>query len=258
MRTELPGHIVNRLQAALWREAYWLVREGAASVADIDNDGSAEIVIGSNNYWMSGWSGITVFGHNGSGWMKSGPTWHTHDFAVTNINPDGSVPATPTPWWQVYNVYRARPAVDTAAMNLTPAFVADIARSGLAGVRTPEGATRLQPVGSPHRYDGDVVPGIVLADWIANRAHRGLRYPHKEPLQSLVSHGALGLREAPLPVLFAPLRGGNRLPTLGVDGSSRDLIRRAMQGGSVDVSGLDSWVRGVTEPWVRAAAEWTR
>lgn len=36
VRTELPGHIVNRLQAALWREAYWLVREGAASVADID------------------------------------------------------------------------------------------------------------------------------------------------------------------------------------------------------------------------------
>jgi len=93
------------------------------AVADIDNDGSAEIVIGSNNYWMSGWSGITVFGHNGSGWMKSGPTWHTHDFAVTNINPDGSVPATPTPWWQVYNVYRARPAVDTAALNLLPAFV---------------------------------------------------------------------------------------------------------------------------------------
>ena len=93
------------------------------SVADIDNDGSAEIIIGSNNYWMSGWSGITVFGHNGSGWMKAGPTWHTHDFAVTNINSDGSVPATPTPWWQVYNVYRARPAVDTAAMNLRPVFV---------------------------------------------------------------------------------------------------------------------------------------
>lgn len=142
--------------------------------------------------------------------------------------------------------------------DLTPAFVADIARSGLSGVRTPDGPTRLEPVGSPNRYDADVAPGIVLADWIANRAHRGLRSPHKEPLQSLVSHGALGLREAPLPVLFAPLRGGNRLPTLGVDGPSRDLIRRAMQGGSVDVSGLDSWVRGVTEPWVRAAAEWTR
>jgi hypothetical protein len=33
------------------------------------------------------------------------------------------VPATPTPWWQVYNVYRARPASDTAALNLQPEFV---------------------------------------------------------------------------------------------------------------------------------------
>ena len=33
---ELPGHVVNRLQAALWREAYDLVRRGAISVADLD------------------------------------------------------------------------------------------------------------------------------------------------------------------------------------------------------------------------------
>jgi carnitine 3-dehydrogenase len=36
VRTELPGHVTNRLQAALWREAYSLVASGAASVADID------------------------------------------------------------------------------------------------------------------------------------------------------------------------------------------------------------------------------
>lgn len=36
LRTELPGHVVNRLQAALWREAYDLVGRGAVSVADID------------------------------------------------------------------------------------------------------------------------------------------------------------------------------------------------------------------------------
>jgi 3-hydroxyacyl-CoA dehydrogenase len=34
--TELKGHIANRLQAALWREAYSLVERGAATVADID------------------------------------------------------------------------------------------------------------------------------------------------------------------------------------------------------------------------------
>jgi len=33
---EVPGHVANRLQAALWREAIHLVREGVASVGDVD------------------------------------------------------------------------------------------------------------------------------------------------------------------------------------------------------------------------------
>ena len=36
VRREIPGHIANRLQAALWREAFHLVDQGVASVADID------------------------------------------------------------------------------------------------------------------------------------------------------------------------------------------------------------------------------
>ena len=36
LRQELPGHVANRLQAALWREAYSLVERGVATVADID------------------------------------------------------------------------------------------------------------------------------------------------------------------------------------------------------------------------------
>jgi 3-hydroxyacyl-CoA dehydrogenase len=36
VRSEVPGHLANRLQAALWREAYSLVERGVASVADID------------------------------------------------------------------------------------------------------------------------------------------------------------------------------------------------------------------------------
>lgn len=35
-RKEVKGHIANRLQAALWREAFHLVDEGVASVEDID------------------------------------------------------------------------------------------------------------------------------------------------------------------------------------------------------------------------------
>ncbi len=36
VRKEIPGHVANRLQAALWREAISLVMEGVASVGDVD------------------------------------------------------------------------------------------------------------------------------------------------------------------------------------------------------------------------------
>lgn len=36
LHRELPGHVANRLQAALWREAYHLVGEGVVSVSDLD------------------------------------------------------------------------------------------------------------------------------------------------------------------------------------------------------------------------------
>lgn len=36
LRAELPGHVVNRLQAALWQEAYSLIDRGVVSVEDID------------------------------------------------------------------------------------------------------------------------------------------------------------------------------------------------------------------------------
>jgi len=86
-------------------------------VADVDHDGNAEIVLPSNiNDEREGWAGITVFGHNGSGWARSGATWGVHDFAVTNLGGDGSVPKEPVPPWLAHNVFRARPTVDTEAL----------------------------------------------------------------------------------------------------------------------------------------------
>ncbi len=36
VKREVPGHVANRLQAALWREAIYLVQTGVASVGDVD------------------------------------------------------------------------------------------------------------------------------------------------------------------------------------------------------------------------------
>jgi hypothetical protein len=78
-------------------------------VADVDQDGSAEIIVAEN---LGALNGVTVYGHGGDGWPKAGPTWATHDFAVTNVDPDGHVPQVPEPSWLKYNVFRARPAID--------------------------------------------------------------------------------------------------------------------------------------------------
>jgi len=101
-------------------------------IADVDRDDSAEVVIASSNYRLTGWSGITVFGQARDMWARSGSTWHVHDFAVTNITDDGSVPVRPEPSWQIHNVYRARPTTNETFVDLQVAFH-DVCFSGCKG-----------------------------------------------------------------------------------------------------------------------------
>ena len=79
------------------------------TIADIDNDGSAEVLVASNTLLGPGWAGVTVFGHARDQWMQSGPTWHVHDYMVTNIEEDGTVTGIGAPPWHIHNMYRARP-----------------------------------------------------------------------------------------------------------------------------------------------------
>ncbi len=58
---EVPGHVANRLQAALWREAIYLMSIGAASVEDIDT----AIWAGPGLRWAA--MGPTMLFHLGAG-----------------------------------------------------------------------------------------------------------------------------------------------------------------------------------------------
>ena len=125
-------------------------------VADVDRDGSADIVLASNiNEERPGWAGITVFEHADKGWARSGPTWGVHDFAVTNIGADGQVPANPPPPWLTHNVFRARPTVDSEAMpnlrvRIDDVCVGDCSQGPVrvSYVVTNEGAVPVRP-GTP-------------------------------------------------------------------------------------------------------------
>ena len=84
------------------------------SIADVDGDGSAEILFTSNfNIFKGTRRSLTVLGHDGDGWARSGSTWPNHDFAVTNVNEDATLPSGVPTYWLDQNVYRARPMMDT-------------------------------------------------------------------------------------------------------------------------------------------------
>ena len=100
------------------------------TIADLDDDGAAEILVASNTLnGFDGWAGITVLEHTFDEWMPANPSWPTHDYAITNVLDDGTVPAVPEPSWQRYNVYRARPADDVLSVDLQVS-VTDVCYAG--------------------------------------------------------------------------------------------------------------------------------
>ena len=85
LNKEMPGHVSNRLQAALWREAAYLVEQGVVSVADVD----AAIAMGPGLRWAI--MGPIMTYHLGGG---AGGLRHLLDhIGVAQLWPDLGTPA---------------------------------------------------------------------------------------------------------------------------------------------------------------------
>ncbi|MFT5682671.1 MAG: hypothetical protein ACI8RZ_003595 [Myxococcota bacterium] len=77
-------------------------------IADVDNDGNAEIILGSTNHGgASGWNGITVIGSASASWAPSRTIWNQHAYHITNVNTDGTIPTTQQANWLTWNSFRA-------------------------------------------------------------------------------------------------------------------------------------------------------
>lgn len=94
-------------------------------IADVDNDGAAEIVVGTNDFecgdvlmsCTQGFSGIRVFGDDEDNWVTTRRIWNQHTYHINNVNEDGTVPRFETPSWTDHNTYRlnAQTEVDPQA-----------------------------------------------------------------------------------------------------------------------------------------------
>ncbi|TNE91319.1 MAG: VCBS repeat-containing protein [Deltaproteobacteria bacterium] len=83
-------------------------------IVDIDADGSAEIVVASNNYTFAGSTGITVIGDADSSWAAARPIWNQHAYSITHIEDDGSVPRSTEANWLRWNNFRAGNSANAA------------------------------------------------------------------------------------------------------------------------------------------------
>lgn len=74
-------------------------------IADIDNDGSAEIIFGSN-FGAPNTQGVRAFGSLNNDWVGTRAIWNQHSYHINNINDDGTVPVHEKPSWLDHNTYR--------------------------------------------------------------------------------------------------------------------------------------------------------
>ena len=67
-------------------------------IADVDNDGNAEIVVPENNS-NGGSAGIDVWADASDNWVRTRRIWNQHGYSITNVTEDGQIPVRPAPNW---------------------------------------------------------------------------------------------------------------------------------------------------------------
>lgn len=88
-------------------------------VADIDNDGSAEILVVSNR----GFGGqlpytITAIRDAEDRWIQGRRIWNQHTYHVTNVREDGTIPQFEPPNWEGLNTYRTQAQIEGGSVCL--------------------------------------------------------------------------------------------------------------------------------------------
>ena len=90
-------------------------------VVDVDNDGSAEIVVGSSHPLV--YSGdpnpyptVQVFQDADDRWIQARRIWNQHTYHVTNVREDGTIPQFETKHWLELNTFRTNAQIENGGI----------------------------------------------------------------------------------------------------------------------------------------------
>ena len=82
-------------------------------IVDVDNDGTANIVVATNDFECGdqitctpGTAGLRVFADANDNWVATRRIWNQHAYSINNVNEDGSIPAEPEPSYRDHNTFR--------------------------------------------------------------------------------------------------------------------------------------------------------
>jgi hypothetical protein len=78
-------------------------------VSDVDNDGSAEIIVVSNN---GNQPTVQSFGEAESRWIQARRIWNQHTYHVTNVREDASIPQIEPHHWELLNTFRTNAQIE--------------------------------------------------------------------------------------------------------------------------------------------------
>lgn len=88
-------------------------------VADIDNDGSAEILVVSNTLFGGNLPyTITAIRDIEDRWIQGRRIWNQHTYHVTNVREDGTIPQDEPPNWQDLNTFRTQAQIEGGSICL--------------------------------------------------------------------------------------------------------------------------------------------
>lgn len=98
-------------------------------VADVDGDGSAEILFGHNPYQgqTTAFRGISVIADAADSWVPTRQIWNQHPYHLTNVKDDGGIPVNADANWLSFNNFRSgdiHAGEGSAAPDLVPEIVA--------------------------------------------------------------------------------------------------------------------------------------
>ncbi len=107
-------------------------------IADVDRDGTAEIVVPNAGYSSFGdQKGVYVIGSVDDAWMGARPTWSQHAWSGNNVDDSLAVPPLPEPAWPSPNTFRSGAALDRPGLDAS-ALVVEVCSS-----RCDEGLQRV-------------------------------------------------------------------------------------------------------------------